>query len=211
MILDRLETLSAISFLEPAIPKKADSGRNCIFIRVDEDKLILTAGNEYVVKKAILIAQNTTEGAGGKAQGRKLPDRFMIPRPELLAFKKLMEEDKAECKKLAKNDPSHLFVEIDDKELISFKGKIDYEQPTFLFKELEPVFSITKSSVDEMPLMSGDARAALKGFLDSQPVEVSFTGYKNPVHFEQGDFEALLIPPVEKEGEDGQKTINDEE
>ena len=37
MIIDRLEALSAITFVEAAIPKKAETGRNCLFVRVEEE------------------------------------------------------------------------------------------------------------------------------------------------------------------------------
>jgi len=61
MILDRLETLAAISFIEPAIPKGSETGKNCLFIRVDEDKLIFTGGAQFVTKKVIMVRPNTVE------------------------------------------------------------------------------------------------------------------------------------------------------
>ena len=40
--------------------------------------------------------------------------------------------------------------------------------------------------------------------------EITFTGDRNPIHFQQGDYEALVIPPVEKE-EDGNEQLNTDE
>lgn len=203
MILDRLEALAAISFIEPAIPKGSETGKNCLFVRVDEDKLILTGGGQFVTKKVILIRPNTVEESARAGNGKKLPKTFMIPRADLFAFKEMMKEHKADCKKLAKNDPSYLFVEMDDTELISHDGKIVYEQPKYEFKELESVFQIIKDSVSEIPVISADVIAAVTGFKKSKPVEITFTGHRNPIHFQQGDYEALVIPPVEKEEPEG--------
>lgn len=201
MILDRLETLSAITFVEAAIPKKVETGRNCLFVRVEHDKLIFTGGSEFVVKKAELNRPNTTEEAARPGKGKKLPKTFMVPRADLCAFKEMMKEHKADCVKLAKNDQSYLFVEIDDKELISHDGKIVYQQPIFAFKDLEPILQVKKGSVSEMIMMSGDLTAAMTGFRKSQPVMITFTGDGKPIHFEQGDYEAIVIPPVEKKEE----------
>lgn len=209
MILDRLETLSLIKFLEQAIPTDDKTGKNCVFVRVDGDKLILVAGGEFVIKKGVLVSPNTTENAAVKDQ---LPERFMIPLAELLGFKAIIQAHKADCKKLGKDDENRLFVEIDDKKMVSHDGIIDFKQPKYPFKELESMFDLTKSAVGEMPVMPGDLTAIMSGFQKSKPVEVSFTGHKQPVHFEQGDFEAVLIPPIEKaEDENGeQQTFDDE-
>lgn len=210
MILDRLETLSAINFIKDAIPEKSESGRNCLFLRVDEDKLVLTGGGEFLVKKAILIRPNTIEEAARKGK-EKTPKTFMIPRGDLFAFAEMMKQHKSECKKMAKNDPSYLFVEIDDTELISYNGKVVYEQPKFEFKDLEFRFAINKDSVSEIPVMSSDMSTAMAGFKKSKPVQVTFTGDMQPIHFQQGDFEALLVPPVEKEGENDQLEIGEDD
>jgi len=208
MIFDRLETLSAISFIEPAIPKKAETGRNCLFIRVDDDKIVLTGGSQFVVKKAILIRPTTTvEQADTKK--KVLPKTFMIPRADLLAFKEMMSQHKADCKKMAKNDPSYLFVEMDDEELISYDGKIVYQQPKFEYKDLESVFQITKGAVSEIPVMSSDISDAVSGFQKSKKIDITLTGPAGLIHFEQGDYESILIPPVEKPDEDDEQTTTD--
>ncbi len=199
MILDRLETLAAISFIEPAIPKDSDTGKNCLFVRVDEDKLIFTGGGSFVTKKVVMVRPNTIEESARPKKKKTASKTFMIPRADLFAFKEMMKEHKTDCKKLAKNDPSYLFVEMDDTELISHDGKIVYQQPKYEFKELEFCFQITKDSVSEIPVISGDILAAVTGFKKSKPVEITFTGDRNPIHFQQGDYEAVLIPPVEKE------------
>lgn len=209
MILDRLEVLQMISFIEAAIPTDEKTGKNCLFIQVDGDKLICIGGGEFVVKKDTLVSPNTTEGAASKDQ---LPERFMIPLAELLGFKAIIKAHKVDCKKLGKDDENRLFVEIDDKKMVSHDGIIDFKQPKYQFKELGTMFDVVKSAVGEMPVMPADMKTLMKGFADSKKVEVSFTGHKQPVHFEQGNLEAILVPPVEKpENENGeQKTIDDE-
>ena len=209
MNLDRLETLSAITFIEPAIPTKSETGKNCLFIRVDGDNLILTGGGLFVTKKVILVRPAAEELP--ITDKKPTPKTFMIPLAEVLAFKEMMKAHKGDCIKLAKNDPSHLFVTIDDKKLTSYDGEIVYQQPKFEFKDLESVFQIIKEAVSELPMMAGDITAAMKGFRKSEKVEITFTGDKNPIHFQQGDYEALVIPPVEKEEDDqgGEQTTTD--
>lgn len=218
MILDRLETLSALEFIIPAIPNKAETGKNCLFIRVDEGKLILTGGGEFVIKKDILIRPNTTtEAAGQEGNKTALPETFMIPRADIMAFREMMKEHKSDCKKLAKNDPSYLFIEINkigdngEMELISHEGKITCQQPRYEFKDLETNFYIAKEPITEIPMITADITAAMTGFQKSKPVEITFTGYKKPVHFQQGDREAIVLPPIEKnnDGDDEQIEIDE--
>lgn len=206
MFLDRLETLSAINFIEPAIPRKVETGKSCLFIRVEADRLILTGGNEFVVKRATLVRPNTTVEAADPVKVAEAPQTFMIPRADLLAFKEMMKEHKADCKKLSKNDPSYLFVEVDEKEMTSYDGKIVYQQPKFEFKDLEPFFDVSPAAVPYIPVMSGDISAAVFGFKKSKQINITFTGDKNPIHFEQGDFEAILVPPVEREEDGNEQT-----
>lgn len=125
MELDRQDVLSAILFISPAIPKKVETGRNCLFVKVDKGSVTLIGGNEFVVKQVVLNRPiTTTETAESKEE---FPKTFMIPHAELMAFKELMKEHKTDCIKLSKNDPSYLFVGVGEKELTSYNGKVDYE------------------------------------------------------------------------------------
>lgn len=197
MELDRLQILSAITFINPAIPKKVETGRNCIFVRVDEGSITFIGGNEFVVKQVVLIRPITTI----ETQTNKgiIPKTFMIPVADILAFKKMMEEHKTECKKLSKNDPSYLFVEIDEGKLTSLDADIIYQQPKFEYKDFQPVFEITKGPVSDIPVMSSDLSSTVFGFNKSEKIDITFTGHQGPILFEQGDYKAILIPPVEKE------------
>ena len=198
MELDRQEVSSAILFIAPAIPKKVETGRNCLFVRVEEGRIILTGGNEFVVKQVVLVRPITTTEAEGAKEGNALPKTFMIPRAEVMAFKEMMKEHKVDCKKLSKNDPSYLFVGIEEDRLISYDAKIDYQQPKFEYKDLDPIFQITKGTVSEIPVMSGDISDTVFGFKKSEKIDITFTGHQGPILFEQGDYKAILIPPVEK-------------
>lgn len=190
---DRLEVLRLINFFKPVIPKKNDSKRSCLFVRVDEGKLVFTGGGQFVIKKYVLESANTTAEKG------EIQKKFMIPRAALVSFGKMVEEHKAHCTKMAKTDESYLLVTIGDKELVSLKEKIDFEQPTFDFNDdIESDFQITKGSVSEIPMIPTDLASAMAGFGKIQPVEITFTGSMKPVHFKQGDYEAIVTPPIEK-------------
>ena len=126
-----------------------------------------------------------------------------------MAFAEIMKEHARDLKKLIHIDQTHALIEIDDKELLSHDGKIVYQQPKHEFKDLETIFQIHKESVDEIPVMSADISAVMTGFKKSKSVNVTFTGHMKPIHFEQGDFEAIMIPPIDKE-EDEQTSIDGE-
>lgn len=205
MIFERLEVDSMLKFIEPVIPSQTDSGKNCLFIRVEDGKFICTAGNEFVTKKVVLMSINAIEHSGKAKKKGGLPKTFMIPRPELLAFKTIMDEHKAYCKKMAKNDPSYMHVEITDNELISHDGCIPYTQPIHEYKDLEGLFQIKKDSISEINVMSAELATALKGFKKSQNIEITYSGYQKPVHFLQGDYESIMLPPIEKKDDDNEQ------
>lgn len=198
---DRLEILRLIDFFKPVIPKKNDSKRSCLFVRVDGDKLVFTAGGLFVIKKYVLESANTTAEKG------ETPKKFMIPRAALLSFGKMVEEHKTHCTKMAKKDPSYLLVTIGDKELVSLKENIDFEQPEFEFDDgIESDFQITKGAISKIPIVPNDLAAAMAGFAKTKPVVTTFTGPMGPIHFHQDNYEAIVIPPIEKvEEPDGNK------
>jgi hypothetical protein len=159
-----------------------------------------------VTKKVVLVGLNAIEQSGNAKKKGKLPDTFMIPRPELAAFKELMDEHKAYCKKMAKNDPSYMHVEITDSELISNSSPIPYNQPVHDFKNLEVLFEIKQEAIPYLSAIPQDFSACLTGFKKSKDVEITFSGPQSPVHFIQGDYEAVMLPPAEKPKEDGEQT-----
>ena len=55
-------------------------------------------------------------------------------------------------------------------------------------------------------MISADAISDMAGFSKSSPVEVTFSGTKNPIHFQQEDYEAIVLPPIETE--EGKKDLN---
>ena len=206
--LDRLDILSAISFIKPAIPKKSETGMNCLFVRVDEGKITLIGGNQFVVKQVVLARpiMTTDENPGKEVV---LPKTFMIPRADIMAFKEMMEEHKVECKMLSKNDPSYLFVDIDEGKLTSLDADITYPQPKYEFKDLDPIFQITRGTVSDIPVMSGDISSAVFGFKKSEKIDITFTGEQGPILFEQEDYKAILIPPVEVDEKEEDKGISE--
>ncbi len=210
MIFERLEVDSMLKFIEPVIPSQTDSGKNCLFIRVEDGKFICTAGNEFVTKKVILVSINAIEQSGKAKKKGGLPKTFMISRPELLAFKAMMDEHKAYCKKMAKNDPSYMHVEITDNELISHDGCVPYTQPVHEYKDLEGLFHIKKGPRSDMNVRSEDYSSALKGFNKSENIEIKFSDDQKRIHFQQDDYESLMLLPVEKEDDDNEQLNTDE-
>lgn len=204
MILDRQEFLSAIGFIKHVIPENDDSGKNCLFVRVENDKFILTGGGEFAAKKVVLVRPISTEEAAKEQKKKALPKSFMIPQGTLLSFETLMQKHKKKAKKLAKNDESYLYIDVDDKELESFGVVLAYPQPSFLFKELESLFEKKKGQVSEIPVLSGEVEGIMKGFSKSKQVKITFSGDGQPIHFFQAstEYEAILIPPAPEEEND---------
>lgn len=202
MFVERLLMSDVISFLAPAIQSGSETG--CLYVRVGEGGLIFISGGQFVIKKAIL-----KKAAEDQKNKKPLPETFMIPEADLLAFKKMMDEHKSECKKLPETDPNFLFVEVSNIALTSNGSSVFYEQPKHEFKDLETHFQITKEHISEIPIMSADVIDVMKGFQKSDSIKLTFTGNDNPIHFQQEEhgLEAILVPPVEAV----QTTIDDHE
>lgn len=199
MFVERLLMSDVISFLASAIQSGSETG--CVYVRVGEGELIFTSGGQFVKKRAIL-----KKGAEDQKNKNPLPETFMIPEAALLAFKKMMDKHKSECKKLPETDPNFLFIEVSNTALISNGSSVFYEQPGHPFEDLDPFFQITEEHLSEIPLMSADIDTAMKGFYKSDPVKFTFTGKDNPILLEQKDHElsVVLFPHVEAD----QQTID---
>ena len=204
MILDRIEFLSAINFIKHVIPDSDDSGKSCLFVRVEDDKLILIGGGEFAAKRVVMLRPITTEEAAKDQKKASLPANFMIPKASLLSFETLMQKHKKKAKKLAKNDESFLYIDVDDKELESFGVVLTYPQPSYLFKDMENLFQHKKGMITDVPVLSGDMEAIMKGFSKSKNVKITFSGDGEPMHFyqESTQYEAILIPPANDESDD---------
>jgi len=204
MILDRIEFLSAINFIKHVIPDSDDSGKSCLFVRVEDDKLILIGGGEFAAKRVVMLRPITTEEAAKDQKKASLPANFMIPKASLLSFETLMQKHKKKAKKLAKNDESFLYIDVDDKELESFGVVLTYPQPSYLFKDMENLFQHKKGMITDVPVLSGDMESIMKGFSKSKNVKITFSGDGEPMHFyqESTQYEAILIPPADDESDD---------
>ena len=194
MNLDRLEFEAMVTFMDSVM-----SGDDVLYVRTENDNVIFTAGNQNLAKKAPLTKHTEIEEATKK---KKLPPlEFMITGSALLCFKKMMSEHKAICKKLAKNDPSFLYVDISDKILWSNKEYVTYEQPPGKFVNLEPLFA--KKEEEEFDgnlfLYPNEVSSIMKGFEGSKQLKTTF--YADSVHFFQksSKYEAFFIPPPEEE------------
>lgn len=199
MNLDRLEVLAMISFLKHVIPESEDTGKNCLFARCEEDRVIFTGGSEYAAKKVVLVRHMDMEDAAGTK--KKPPKTFMIPKATIESFATLLKKHAKKCKKLAKSDPSHLYIDITHENLTSHNTILRYQQPSYQFKDMEQLFTKKQSAISNMFLLPGDIEAVVKGFNKSKQVEQTFSGDGEPVHFLQpsNEYEAIYIPPPEEE------------
>jgi len=159
------------------------------------------------MKRVILLGQTEmTELAGCRKKKRKLPDSFMIPRGQLKAFAETLKDHKSICKKLAKDDETHLFIEIDAEEMESIGEYVHFKQPDFQFKEINHFFEQNQRAVAESLIMSGDIENIMTGFSKSNPVEASYRTINidkesvSLIHFKQEstEYEAVFICPSEK-------------
>lgn len=199
MLIDRQEILGVIEFIAAVIPDTDETGKNCLFVRVEDDRFIFTGGSEFTAKKVVLLRANTTEEAAKELKKKALPKTFMIPKGTLQAFETMMKKHKAKAKKMAKNDQSYLYVDIDDKELESFGNVVTYPQPSYQFKNLEPLFEKKREPVGELPINRSDLDDIMRGFSKSKQITTTFSGDGGIIHFHQKStgYEAILIPPFE--------------
>jgi hypothetical protein len=208
MILPRKDFASMISFMLPVIPTEEKTGKNCLFVKIEEGKFIFTAGGEHCVKRVVLIAQtDMVELAECRNKKIELPESFMIPRGALKAFAEVLKDHKSICKKLGKDDQTHNFISIDHEEMESIGEFIHFKQPKFQFKELQPFFETNKEGAGESIIMSGEIENAMTGFSKTKIVEASYcsmgSGSKKTklIHFmqEETGYEAVFICPSEVE------------
>lgn len=201
MNLDRLEVLGMIGFIKHVIPDGDESGNNCLFVMIDGDKVICTGGGVHAAKKVVLVRHMDMEE---QAKTKKLPpNTFMIPKGTLESFETLLNKHKKKCKKMTKNNPSQLYIDITSEELESHGVILRYPQPISKFKDLEGLFSKNKEPVTDINLMPGDVSSIMAGFKKSKPVKTTFSGDDGQIHFiqEATDYEAILIPPPEEDEE----------
>lgn len=203
LTLDRLEFLGMWEFLKHVIPNSEESGKNCLFIRIDEGKVIFTGGGPYASKKVILIQPNDIEK---NENSKKVPETFMIPKSSVLGFETLLKEDKKICKKLSKSgDLSHLCIHINDNLLVSHVNSLEYSQPGYQFKDLETYFSGKRSSLDnnDFFLPPVDVSNVMSGFKKSKQVKACFVQGGESIYFIQpaSEYEAVLTLPPEEDQE----------
>jgi hypothetical protein len=210
MLVDRLELLNAIAFIYPVIAENDNTGKNCLFVRVDKDEITLTGGGMFTSKKVVITRPGVTDELADEIDNPIDEKTFMIPKGTLHGFAELMKSHKKKAKKLARSDESYLYVEIDEKQLKSFEVFLTFPQPEFDFQNLESLFEIEESEVSRMPVYSADISAIMSGFARSEHVHIVFSGDNGRIHFsqEKTGYEAILIPPIPSEGSDTSQEEN---
>ena len=70
---------------------------------------------------------------------------------------------------------------------------------------------LLKGAVSDIPVMLGDTSVAVFGFKKSGKIDITFSGHQGAILFEQDDYKAILMPPVEDaEEEETQKGDNEQ-
>lgn len=204
MILDRLEFLKAVGFLKPAIVTDQDtSAFHSLHLRVEQDRVVLTAGNSDIAKKVVMVRPISTDEMSKEQLEKDKPHQFMIPYSNLMSFETLIKKHKAKAKKLGKKDQGYLYIEIEKDRLESFGVELVYTQPSCEYRDFESGFDVQKGPVSEIFLVSSNAEKAFKGFDGSSPVEVSMCGDGKAIHLFQKStkFEAIVQQCAAPEGD----------
>ena len=210
--LNRQEFGQMLSFMLAVIPTEDKTGKNCLFVKIENGVYCFTAGGDQCMKRVFLSSQTTVDKEGENTS-------FMIPLGALKAFSEIMKDHKSKCKKLEKGHENRLFIFIGDDKLESFKEYVYFEQPDIQYKNLNPFFETKQNSsgVCDFKLMSGETTAIMTGFSKTKEVESTHCTMLldekevGLIHFKQVrdddvEYEAVMLPPAEKPKEDGEQT-----
>jgi hypothetical protein len=209
--LNRQEFSQMLSFMLAVIPTEDKTGKNCLFVKIENGVYWFTAGSDNYMKRVPLSSQSTIEKEG-------MTTSFMIPRAALKAFSEIMKDHKSKCKKLTKENEARLFIFIGDDKLESIKEHVHFEQPDIQYKNLHPFFEQKQNpnGVCDFNLMPGEVTAIMTGFSTTKEVQSTHCTMNldekevHLIHFKQNrgddiEYEAVMLPPAEKPKEDGEQ------
>jgi hypothetical protein len=209
--LNRQEFSQMLSFMLAVIPTEDKTGKNCLFVKIENGVYWFTAGGDQCMKRVPLPSQTTIDKEGESTS-------FMIPLGALKAFSEIMKDHKSKCKKLEKGHENRLFIFISEDKLESFKEYVYFEQPDIQYKNLNPFFEQKQVSIGvcDFVLMSGETTAIMTGFSKTKEIESTHCTMNldekevHLIHFKQNrgddiEYEAVMLPPAEKPKEDGEQ------
>ena len=110
--LDRQKFEQMLIFFLAVIPAEDKTGKNCLFVKIENGIYHFTAGGEHCIKRISLSSQTTIDKEGA-------PALYMIPRGALKAFLEIIKDHKSKCKKLEKGHENRLFILISGNKLES--------------------------------------------------------------------------------------------
>lgn len=211
--LNRQEFGQMLTFMLAVIPTEDKTGKNCLFVKIENGVYYFTAGGEHCMKRVPLSSQTTIDKEGN-------PTSFMIPRGALKAFSEIMKDHKSKCKKLEKGHENRLFITISGDKLESINEHVYFKQPEAQYKNLQPFFEQKRAAngVVDFIINSSDIESIMTGFSKTKQVpathctmmvegkEVNLLHFKQ-VREEDMDYEAVFICPseeIERE-DDGQE------
>ena len=203
MKLDRTELLKAIKFLKPAIMESEEpNALEYVHVKTIGERCQLTAGNKHCGKRATLFTpQQLTFD-----EKEELEDmEFMIDKPILEAYEKLLSKHKTAFSKAVKTDNTLNYIRISPFMLESHKDTLRYNQPKFSYPDLDKFFVEGNYETNDFTLDPVIAIDAMKEFVGD--VQISFAEHREyPGHIERvymqsksGEYQAFFLAKIPKE------------
>lgn len=201
--LDRQELLKAISFLKPAIMEsKQPNSLEYVHVKTMGEECQLTAANGFLGKRLTLLKPQQLEFEEPVSQKDM---KFMIDKPILEAYEKLLQKHKTAFSKAVKSDHTLNYIDISPEVLGSHKDIFRYNQTKFTYPDIDKFFVEGKFKLDHLRFNPEFVIDTLKGFPGI--VHVSFEEHeKHPnipqrvyMQIETGEYQAFFMPAVSKE------------
>lgn len=213
--LNRQEFGQMLTFMLAVIPTEDKTGKNCLFVKVENGVYHFTAGGEHCMKRVSLSSQTTIDKKG-------TPKIFMIPRGALKAFSEIMKDHKSKCKKLGKQHESRLFIMISGDKLESIDEHVYFKQPEMQYKNLQPFFEQKQSQtgVVDYLMKSGEIEGIMTGFSKTKLLSATHCMMEmngkdiNSIHYKQArddiEYEAVFICPSEEPENESDENVQTE-
>lgn len=203
MKLDRQELLKAIAFLKPAI-MVSDQPKpfNYVHVKTMGERCQLTTADGYCGKRATLFEPQQLSFDEKEV---RVNQEFMIDKPILEAYEKLLSKHKTAFEKAARTDHTLRYVDISDSALESHKDSLSYNQPLVSYPDIEKYFVEGNFSLSDLRFDSELVIATLKEF--KGVVYVSFEEHEKHsgipqrvfMQTERGEYQAFFCPAVPRE------------
>jgi hypothetical protein len=204
MKLDRNELLRAIAFLKPAIfESEQPHVLEYMHVQTIGERCQLTTSNGKCGKRVTLFSPQQLQF--GEEEERQIDREFMIDKPILEAYEKLLQKHRAAFSKAAKAVHTLNYIDIGPFALESHKDTLKYEQPKLSYPDLDDFFvdgNFTLSEIRFDPTLVSDVLKSFPGFCYA-----SFEGHEEYpgcakrvyLQIESGEYQAFFCPVIPRE------------